>query len=201
MFLREFVFHKEADLHKIINELFKEITEHQKELKQYKNYKGILTQSGDTLKDTVVELLRSFFQLNVTDVEDFKEDAMIRNEEGEILVIVEIKGTKGGIKRKFINQLDSNRERVGLDPAIPGLLIINDQMGVESVAERQKTSVAEEQVTHSKNMNVILLRTIDLLFIVREFENNPAKKEDFINLCMKGGGRLLIEDKSIKLIT
>lgn len=196
-----FEFHKETDLHNKIDELLKAITKHQKELKQYNNYKGILTQSGDTLKDTVVDLLRSFFKLNVTDVEDFKEDAMIRNEKGEIIIIVEIKGTKSGIKRKYINQLDSNRERVGLNPTIPGLLIINDQMSVESVEERQETSVAEEQVKHSKIMNVILLRTIDLLFIVREFEDNPTKKEAFINLCMNGGGRLLIEDKSIKIIT
>jgi hypothetical protein len=197
----EFQFGEEAELHNKINDLFKEITELQKELKQYKNYKGIITQSGDTLKDTVVDLLRSFFHLNVTDVEDFKEDAMIRNEEGKVIIIVEVKGTKGGIKRKYINQLDSNRERVGLDSATPGILIINDQMGVESVTKRQETSVAEEQITHSKNMNVILLRTIDLLFIVRKFEKKSNRKDDFINLCMNGGGRLLIEDESIKIST
>lgn len=149
----------------------------------------------------MVDLLRSFFQLNVTDVEDFKEDAMIRNEAGEVIIVVEVKGTKGGIKRKYINQLDSNRERVGLDTATPGILIINDQMGVESVTKRQKTSVAEEQIAHSKNMNIILLRTIDLLFIVRKFEKKSNRRDDFINLCMNGGGRLLIEDESIKILT
>lgn len=197
----EFEFGEEATLHDKINDLFKEITELQKELKQYKNYKGILTQSGDTLKDSVVDLLRSFFNLNVTDVEDFKEDAMIRNEEGEVIIIVEVKGTKGGIKRKYINQLDSNRERVGLDPSTPGILIINDQMGVENVTQRRETSVAEEQITHSKNMNVILLRTIDLLFIVRRFEKISNRRDEFINFCMNGGGRLVIEDESIKMIT
>jgi len=197
----EFEFGKEGKLNNKINDLFKEIIEFQKELKQYRNYKGILTQSGDTLKDTVVDLLKSFFQLNVTDVEDFKEDAMIRNEEGEVIVVVEVKGTNGGIKRKYINQLDSNRERVGLGLATPGLLIINDQMGIESVSKRQETSVAEEQVAHSKNMNVILLRTIDLLFIIRNFEAIPQRRNEFIKLCMNGGGRLIVENDTIKLLT
>ena len=50
-------------------------------------------------------------------------------------------------------------------------------------------------------MNFILLRTIDLLFIVRKFEKKSNRKDDFINLCMNGGGRLLIEDESIKIST
>ncbi|WP_022666746.1 hypothetical protein [Desulfospira joergensenii] len=196
----EFEFQEEDRLKEKINSLMKDITNIQKELKQYRNYKGILTQSGDTLKDTVVDLLRSFFALNVTDVEDFKEDAMIRDNEGKAIVIVEIKGTKGGIKRKYINQLDSNRERAGLDPSTPGLLIINDQMSVENVSERRETSVAEEQVNHSKNMNVILLRTVDLLFVVRKFENIENKRDEFLKLCSEGGGRLTFDDESSMIL-
>ncbi len=198
--VNEFKFGKEPDLHSKINELFKEITSYQKELKQFKKFKGILTQSGDTLKDTVVDLLRTFFKLNVTDVEDFKEDAIIRDIDGEISIIVEIKGTKGGIKRKYINQLDSNRERVGLESAIPGLLIINDQMDVQSISERRETSVAEEQVTHSRNMNIIILRTIDLLFIAKLFENMPDINEKFIELFTSGGGQIQIEANKITML-
>jgi len=198
--VNEFEFEAEEKLRGKIDTLVKDITNLQKELKQYRNYKGMLTQSGDVLKDTVVDVLRSFFGLNVTDVEDFKEDAMIRDNEGKAIVIIEIKGTKGGIKRKYINQLDSNRERVGLDPSTPGLLIINDQMGVESVSGRRETSVAEEQTNHSKNMNIVLLRTSDLLSIVRKFENMENKRDEFLKICKGGGGRLTFSDGSIKMI-
>lgn len=196
-----FEFEEEVITQKKIDGLIKDFKDLQQVLTKYKKFKGILTQSGDTLKDTVVFLLRTYFNLNVTDVEDFKEDAIIRDTEGNKLVVVEIKGTKGGIKRKHINQLDDNRERVGLNLSTPGLLIINDQMGVESIPERHETSVAEEQVAHSKNMNILLLRTIDLLYLIRIFEKTEDRKQKFIQLCMEGGGRLVADDKSFKIIT
>lgn len=199
--VNDFKFNKEIELQEESNNLLEKLKKLQNNLLRYSSYKGILSQSGDHLKDTVVSLLKSFFLLNVTDVEEYKEDAIIRNTSGKEIFVIEVKGTKGGIKRKYINQLDSSRERSGIDYSVPGILIINDQMGIKSIPERHETSVAEEQISHAKTMNIILLRTIDLLFLMKHFENIENRNEQFIALCNNGGGRLVANEEEYKILT
>ncbi len=195
----EFVFAEEEKLQKELSELLSEADQLQQTLFELKSYKGILTQSGEALKDTVVLILRDFFSLKVTDVEDFKEDALIRDQEGKTLIVLEIKGTKSGIKREYINQVDSHRERLGLDSSVPGLLIINDQMDIEGISARLATTVASEQIAHAHKMNVLILRTIDLLFLMRSSEGNSEADKNLLNYCGKGGGRLTIKNSEIKI--
>ncbi len=124
--VNQFQFEEEGVLREKQKDLLSELNELENNIIEFQSFKGILTQSGDALKDTVVLILRKFFKLSVTDVEDFKEDAFIRNNDNQIIVVVEIKGTKGVIKRQYISQLDANRDRNGISPSVPGLLIIND---------------------------------------------------------------------------
>lgn len=193
-----FVFAEEEKLQKELGELLSKADQLQQTLFKLKSYKGILTQSGEALKDTVVLILRDFFSLNVTDVEEFKEDALIRDQEGKPLIVLEIKGTKSGVKREYINQVDSHRERRGLNSSLPGLLIINDQMDVEEISERLATTVASEQIVHAQKMNVLILKTIDLLFLMRFLESNSEAGKVLLDHCTKGGGRLIINDSEIK---
>lgn len=197
--VHNFQFENEKTLRDKLDALLKEADEVQKNLLEWQSYKGILTQSGDSLKDKVVQILRNFFGLNVTDVEDFKEDAVIRDQDGEPLAIVEVKGTKGGIKRKYINQLDTNRERIGISPSTSGLLIINDQMNVEDISQRNETTVAEEQIQHAKNMNILIIRTLDFLFLMGYLENDDNRGEKLIDL-FKGGGRLIVDDFQVSIV-
>jgi len=197
--VHRFQFANEKALRDKLDALLKEADEVQKNLLEWQSYKGILTQSGDSLKDKVVQILRKFFGLNVTDVEDFKEDAVIRDQDGEPLAIVEVKGTKGGIKRKYINQLDTNRERIGVSSSTIGLLIINDQMNVEDISQRNETTVAEEQIQHAKNMNILIIRTLDFLFLMGYLENVDNRGEKLIDL-FKGGGRLIVDDSQVSIV-
>lgn len=197
----EFSFRKEDEIKDEVRRLIETANQLQQELSLFKSYKGILTQSGDTLKDTVVTIIRDYFSLKVTDVEDFKEDAIIRDEDGKPLVVIEIKGTKSGVKRKHINQLDSNRERVDLNSTTSGLLIINDQMSVENITERQETSVSDELIKHAKNTNILILRTMDLLLFMKTLEDESKRGEHLLKYCNQGGGHFVIEDKNIKIAT
>ena len=199
--VHEFQFKIEEKLRVKLDSLLKEADGVQKSLLEWQSYKGILSQSGDSLKDNIVLILRTFFNLNVTDVEDFKEDAVIRSPDGEPLVIIEIKGTKGGIKRKYINQIDTNRERIGVAVSTPGLLIINDQMNVEDISQRNETSVADEQIKYAKNINILIIRTLDFLFLIRSLENDDDPGNKLISLCNQGGGRLVVNDSQIAIVT
>jgi hypothetical protein len=199
--VHEFQFKIEEKLRVKLDSLLKEADGVQKSLLELQSYKSILSQSGDSLKDNIVLILRTFFKLNVTDVEDFKEDAVVRSPDGEPLVIIEIKGTKGGIRRKYINQIDTNRERIGVAVSTPGLLIINDQMNIENISQRNETSVADEQIKYAKNLNILIIRTLDFLFLIRSLENDGDPGNKLISLCNQGGGRLGVNDSQITIVT
>jgi hypothetical protein len=186
----EFCFERENFLRNELDELLKRQASLQNELLTWHKYKGILVQSGEMLKDAIVFILEDFFKLNVTDVEDFKEDALIRDDNENVIAVIEIKGTKGGVKRNHINQIDSHRERNELNPSIPGVLIINDHMDLKGISNRLDKTVAEEQILHAKRMNVLIMRTIDLLHAMKILEGYSLPKEKFLNLINQGGGLL-----------
>jgi hypothetical protein len=141
--VNEFSFERENFLRAELDELNEKRATLKKELSTWHKWKGILVQSGEILKETVVTILTKFFELRITDVEDFREDALIRDNNDNIMAVIEIKGTKGGVKRTHINQIDSHRERNELDPSIPGILIINDYMGSEGISNRLQKIVAD----------------------------------------------------------
>jgi hypothetical protein len=146
-------------------------------------------------------MLRSFFGVRVDALEEFREDAKILDDTGEVIAFVEIKGTKGGIKREHINQVDSHRERAGLSSSVSGVLIINNEMSVGGIKERFETTVPGEQIDHAKKLNVLIIRTIDLLFIIRQFEDIPNKTEKFLELLRGGGGWLKATPTDYQIIS
>jgi hypothetical protein len=126
--LDEFKFATEEKLGSEIDALQKQIADREGQIQIWKDYKAILSTSGEILKQRLVAILRGFFGLKVDAPEEFREDAKILENTGEAIAFAEIKGTKAGIKREHINQVDSHRERAGLSPTVPGVLIINNEM-------------------------------------------------------------------------
>src|SRR4030095_10101640 len=170
--LDEFKFATEEKLGSEMEALQKQIADRQGQIQIWKDYKAILSTSGDILKERVVAILRGLFGLNVDAPEEFREDAKILDEHtSDAIAFVEMKGVKSGIKREHINQVDSHRERAGLSAMVPGLLIINNEMSVAGIKERFETTVPTEQIDHAKKLNVLIIRTIDLLFLIRQFED------------------------------
>ncbi|MFB0518839.1 MAG: hypothetical protein ACETWC_06100 [Acidobacteriota bacterium] len=198
----KFKFENESKAEKELKKVISNRNILQKEISLWRGYKGILVQSGDILKNTIVGILRNFFGLKVNDIEELMEDATIENEKNEPIVFVEVKGTKSGIKRQHINQIDTNREKRNYDEHFPGLLIINNQMYVIGIEERLKTTVAKDVIRHAKANNVLILRTVDLLFLMRRFEGKSSEHrcKKFLEYCMQGGGRLKADNNSIKII-
>ena len=78
-----------------------------------RRYKGILTSTGETLKELVLNILTDFFGLRASGIEGFIEDISVNDDDGNLMALCEIKGKKGGVKREHINQVDSERERNG----------------------------------------------------------------------------------------
>ncbi len=199
--LDDFKFATEETLGSEIESLQKQIADRQGQLQIWRDYKAILSTSGDILKDRVVAILRRFFRLHVEAPEEYREDAKIVADTGGVIAFAEIKGTKAGIKREHINQVDSHRERAGLSPLVPGVLIINNEMSVSGIKERSETTVPGEQIEHAKKLNVLIIRTIDLLFLIRQFEDHPDKKEKFLEIIGSGGGWLGVTSTNYQIFS
>ena len=114
--------------------------------------------------------------------------------------MVEIKGTTKGIKREHINQVDSHRERNELPPSIPGILLINNEMSIEGITQRLTTTVDEEQIKHAQKLNVLIVRTIDLLFLMKHLEDDPKRKDKLLRLLSSRGGWVSTNLEGYKLI-
>ncbi len=153
------------------------------EAERWKRYKAILCTSGQNLNVVTVAVLRDFFGLNLKNEEQYIEDAIIFSDAGETKFVVEIKGINGGIKRDHINQVDSHRERLGIDPKIPGLLIVNDFMDVEDFDIRKAKKFDANNLAHANKINVKVLRTATLFEYMLALEENEDRKTAFSNFC------------------
>ena len=152
----------------------------------WRNYKAILTASGRVLNTAIVNVLRTFFGLNLHSQEEYIEDAIIYGPSNEPAFVVEIKGVNGGIKRDNINQLDSHRERLGISHEIPGLLIINDFADVDGLEERRAKPIDLNHLELAMRQNVRILRTTALLDLMFAAEQGNDRASMFMSACLAG---------------
>jgi len=148
----------------------------------------------------VVETLREGFGFKVDDSDEFKEDIKILNENDEPIIFGKIKGTNAGVKREHVNQVDSHRERAGLSSDSPAILIINSHIKNARNLEEKDKEVVRDQVRHADKLNVLVLRTLDLLRLLELFKNNKITKAMVSELIIKNGGWLKVENDSWKVI-
>ena len=165
-----------------------------KEIAGWRAHKALLVRSGDALRDTVAMTLKTFFFLKVGETDVGKEDLSILDQSGGTVVVLEVKGTKGGVKREHINQVDSHRERRQLSADVPGVLFINDFMEVADLQSRLSRPVAQEQIQHAKRMNTLIIRAVDLLHLMRILESVADRRAVWLDLCHKGGGVLRLSE-------
>ncbi len=199
--LNSFQFEKEKFLDKEIDNLKKKLADFQIDLKKWQEYKSILIISGDLLRDKIVIILEDFFKFKVDPNDEGIEDAKIVDENLVPIFMLEIKGSKKGIKREHINQVDSHRERNNLPTSIPGILFINNKMDVVGIENKLKTTVPKEHIKHAKRLNVLIIRTIDLLYLMKHLERETNKrKEVMANLLNSGGGWLSADLSEYKII-
>jgi len=198
----ELQFQRELALTNEIGLLEKTLAEKETELAGWREYKAVLTTSGVLLKRVVVTALEQYFELRIDELDEGAEDARVLDRDGDCLAFVEIKGTKRGITREQVNQVDSHRDKSGLAVSVPGMLIINNQMSVVGIEKRLSTSVESDHIKHAKNLNVLIVRTIDLLLLMKKIEDSSVdeRKQELLRLINSGGGWLCANSEGYKLV-
>jgi len=197
--VNELLFNTETKLLEHLSQLQGEIAATERQISKWRKYKRILIRSGDPLKDDVISILTDYFGLKVNSIDEGREDFAILESES-IICLGEVKGTNSGVKREHINQVDSHRERNDLDSQTAGLLVINNQMDIASIEERLKTTVPEEQIVHARSMNVLIVRTVDLLFFMRLVEGDSNRSEKLLSALGSGGGWLSADTEAYRIV-
>ncbi|MGD1020004.1 MAG: hypothetical protein ABSA12_11895 [Verrucomicrobiia bacterium] len=197
----DFEFGGEQKLQSELRELLDQSIRRQTELQTWKNYKAVLTTTGEILKGRVIAILAGFFGLRVDPVDESREDARILAEDGTTLVVVGVKGTNTGITKEHIYQVDGHRDRSHLPKRLAGVLIINSDTAVDGIEARLAAEVHPEQVKLARDRNVLIVRTIDLLFLMRHLDRDAARGKTLLNLLQSGGGWLKADSTGYKVIT
>ncbi|KUG21785.1 hypothetical protein ASZ90_008442 [hydrocarbon metagenome] len=162
-------------------------------------YKMVLVGDSDTLVDAVVNLLTKGLNLKIDSDDDFREDISILDENGQLSALGEIKGTSRGVKREYINQADSHRERAELPSDFPTLLIINTNTKNTRTLQDKDQDVPSEQVKHAVKMKVLVLRTLDLLNLLSLMQKGQIQTSGILDLLKTQVGWLRVIDDEIRI--
>jgi hypothetical protein len=195
----EFRFTQENSLLEEAKELQQQLSQKEARIESYRIYKGALCYRSDPLVDVVIKIFDKFFGIRLDKEDEFVEDASLKDEAGNRIAIFEIKGVNNNFDRQNVNQVDSHRERLCLQPNTPGILVMNTFMGAKSLAEKDQPphpDIIKKGVTD----NVLLIRTIDLLRFADGVETDIFKKEDFLKIPMSQSGWLKVSDNKFEVV-
>ena len=194
-----FVFEHEAKLLQERDAALKRVAELEGTLGVYSRCKGALCWQSDPLIAIVKDVFQRFFDINLCVDDKFIEDAVIRDSNNNIQAVVEIKGVKGDFKRENVNQVDSHRERLGLGPNTPGILIMNTRREATSLSEKDRPPDSGV-VKKAFSDRVLLVRTLDLLRLADLVEKGFVSADQISGWLIGAGGWLKVEDGSVEIV-
>jgi hypothetical protein len=195
----EFHFKPEEPLYLEINDLLGKLNRLESELASLKDYKAILASSGIYLRNKLVALFESVFDLKVQCI-DREERFLVVKDDDSPVALVESEGIQGGVQTASIERLARARRQHGLRDLFPAALLINNDMAVTNVGERSATSIGSDVLQAAVQQNVLIMRTIDLLFLLNHLEKSPNKKGRMLHLLTSGSGWLKASTGSYDVI-
>lgn len=196
----EFQFSEEVILTRRQGKVTKLLDSIHEKLNSISQNKRCLIADGDSLVDSVSDIFRVGFGFAIDNSDEYREDIKIVNDENEPIVFCEVKGTNAGVKREFVNQADSHRERANLPPDFPALLIINTHIKHSHSLDDKDKEVPIDQTKHANKINVLILRTLDLLRLLKLFRDGSITKKEVLDLISNNSGWLKVSNDSWEIV-
>jgi len=185
----ELKFKSEEELYREIDSLLEQIHLLDSQVRSWRDYKGILTTSDSQLRNRIVAILESVFDLHV-EVEIDHKSAMIADNDRRPILIFQSYSTEKPIVRDFIDQIRVHRESKTLPNSLRAVLFINSDMASSDIRQRAEKAIAEDIVRYAAEQNVLIVRTIDLLFLMRQLERDSERGRKLTQLLLSRGGWL-----------
>lgn len=167
-------------------------------VRYYNKMKSILWLGNNSLVSATNEFLKnSGFQ---TYVDEIHEEDMWIVDEGEKLMIIEVKSKNKNLARQDISKLDEHREAREM-PDLTGLLIANTFMVADSI-ETKDQPFPPNVIEKAVNTNVLITRTLDLCRIYDHLEKPENQPSNILLKAMIGQkGWLTFQDGKIKIVS
>lgn len=193
-------FAEESKLLEAQQELSNRISEIDERLKLFERLKRVLVLQGEPLVDAVVEVFDKAMPLKAVREDAFREDIKLNDSGGALVAFAEVKGVSRGVAREHVNQADSHRERNGMPPTFPSLLIINTNAKNAQSLDEKDQAPAAEQVRHAAKMNVLIVRTLDLLNLASLVMSSRIDAETVVNLLTTSVGWLKVSENQADVV-
>jgi hypothetical protein len=190
----EYQFPDEATMLATKQKLSGEISEIEMQLKRLERLKRVLVLQGEPLVEAVMEVFEATLPLKPKREEAFREDLVLVDSAGSTVALAEVKGVSRGVTREHVNQADNHRERNGMSPDFPSLLIVNTNMKNSMAIADKDQRVAVEQIQHAARNNVLVLRTLDLLNLASLHLSKKLNSEIVVALLTGSRGWLRVGD-------
>lgn len=199
--VKSFKFDEESSLVEEEQVLLTQLQELRERNDTLEQFKSSLAMTGEDLVESLISVFTEGFGILVDGTDELREDFKLLNNESEPFCLCEVKGVNKGVKREHINQADSHRERSGYDEKFPSLLIVNTHIRNARSVEEKDQEIAEEQIRHAVSMNILILRTIDILGLLRMFLGGTLNRNALEALLVKNSGWLRIKNATYEVIT
>jgi hypothetical protein len=128
------------------------------------------------------------------EVEADRKSAMITEDDHRPIFIFQSYSTDKGIDKDFIDQIHMHWESKGLPNSLRAILFVNSDMASSNIRARAEKGVADDIVRCAVEQNVVIVRTIELLFLMRQLEKiRREKRERLMQSFLSCGGWLRTE--------
>jgi hypothetical protein len=193
----------ETELLAEISDAERNLDEQRREATRLARFRLLIgTTSGDALEALVIEtlnLILSETELRAEDREDVGAEDFWLTASGADVALAEAKGIGSHVRREHVNQVENHRaERDRAVEDLPGLLVINVFRGSEDLDQRG-LPVSDDVIRHAVRLNVLVLRTLDLLNLVRQHLAGLHPGASVEEHLRAGGGWLEVTEDQIRL--
>ena len=183
--------------------LEKKLSTINKEIMNLEDFKKPLMLTNRLLVESIVNLMKNGMDLEVTGNDVGHEDLQLwdksEQEKGSIIAVIEVKGVNANVTRENINQVDDHRERNSFKTDFPGILIANTFIRLSNSLEDKDKPIEQEQIDHAIKMNVLILRTLDLVRVYDLILVGSIESEDFKSMLLTKKGWLEVKEGKIRL--
>jgi hypothetical protein len=176
-----------------ISRLQKAFQQQQVILDKQRKIKSVLWLKHNELRDACMNLLQEVgFELHKEDIGE--EDFWILGDNNEKIIMVECKGRDGDLLREDITDFHHHRVARGKDYEFPSLLMANTHNKAKTLKEKNYR-IPSNVVEMAVRLEILLVRTIDLVQFVNLFQRGILTREEFLNKVQSEKGWMRINDK------
>ena len=177
-------------LEKKITEIHNKIKQNNKKLETNSHYKSILFQTGDYLKNVIIEMIEVILNEKNDFKDEFEEDYLFKS--NGYSFVVETKGLNGEVQGKHVTDAFSHLiiyedklEKSGIEENTKCLFFVASERNIIP-SERKK--INERHVTIAKRNNTLIIDTPTFLKIYEDFLNDKINKNEIISIFIKQFG-------------